>query len=82
MKNQKTRITAQDFLLWLSVVMLCTLATFLFLAVLWVMNADVESAMVSDRIYCENVEQGVWPDYKQAYQDMCKAEASTSPDMS
>lgn len=71
MKTGKFRVTLPEFLLGLCVLTLCAIAALLFLASLWVLRADVESAKVLDSIYCENVEQGVWPDYKGIYDTMC-----------
>lgn len=80
MKKQKARVSVQELALGLSVMVLCAIAAMLFLCVVWVLAADVESAIVLDSIYCENVEQGVWPDYKGIYAEQCGVRvAATDP---
>lgn len=36
------------------------------------LDGDYEAAKFEEKIYCQNVKDGVWPDYKNIYNDVCK----------
>lgn len=71
MQTRKRPSIAQERLLILSAAVLCAIASFLFLTVLWALNVDMKSAEVLDSVYCDHVEQGIWPDYKGSYDEQC-----------
>ncbi|WZB35724.1 hypothetical protein FtMidnight_44 [Enterobacteria phage FtMidnight] len=35
-------------------------------------NMDYEDALLEEKRYCENVAEGVWPDYKGIFEAVCK----------
>jgi len=39
-----------------------------------VSNMDYEDEKAEEISYCESVKNGVWPDYKGIYADVCEAE--------
>lgn len=39
-----------------------------------VSSMDYEDAKAEEALYCDNVKNGVWPDYDGTYADVCEAE--------
>lgn len=35
---------------------------------------DYEDAKMMEKLYCEGVEQGRWPDYNRNYDEVCRAQ--------
>lgn len=38
---------------------------------------DYEDAQLEEALYCDNVRNGVWPDYEGTYKNICKSSAKT-----
>lgn len=45
----------------------------------WVQHADFEDAVAADRVYCEAVRSGDWPDYKGTYKEACPVKPLQTP---
>lgn len=50
------------------------LGTILFLAFFIVSYMDADEEKLKQSLYCENVKDGLWPDYKVIYQEECEKE--------
>ena len=35
-------------------------------------SLSYQDALAEQQAYCENVDQGIWPDYKKIYKKVCK----------